>query len=109
VLLLALALFSLFLFLRYSRLSHICITQSVQARCDEWAKMVPLKAKAFFVDRVWDAIVAVDAQEDFAAIKPPDEFETWIDFYDDIIDNQSERILERGFNKTITALKKYDK
>jgi hypothetical protein len=71
--------------------------------------MEPLEAKAFFIDRVWDAIVAVDAEEDFAAIKPPGGFGTWVNFYDDIIDNQSERILERGFKKTITALTEYNK
>jgi hypothetical protein len=81
----------------------------IQARCDEWAKMEPLKAKAFFVDRVWDAIVAVNAEADFDAIKPPGGFKTWIEFYDDINPHTDAWKVERGFKKTITALKEHDK
>jgi hypothetical protein len=81
----------------------------VQTRCDVWSTMDPLDAKAFFVDRVWDAVVAVEAQDDFKDIESPDGSPSWVKFNDSINPATDAWRVERGFKRTITALQEYNK
>jgi hypothetical protein len=69
--------------------------------------MSPLKAKAFFVDRVRDAVVAVGAEAEFKNIEPPSPYPTWIKFGADILEVKDEKLVERAYKRSITALQEY--
>ena len=74
--------------------------------------MDPLEAKAFFVDRVWDAVVAVKdvgATDHFKLIEPPSSFDSWIKFEARIIEDRDAKLVERAFKSAVLALQEYEK